>query len=761
MKMFKKIILSALCACCALIAGVATVGLNKEIKTANAAVATEYTAVDTAMMMKLENVYEGNGNFNIYVTLPQYDTTETRDCVQFAGVDLADVFDGFGFFDSVKIGEKTLRELGCTQFYNNQIAFGVGEPKNVVKLYLHADPETWMTAFNNGEIVFGDNQTPVTIGEGTVIPGYSYLNGDDDAVVYRADMTYVTKRSTGLTYDYFTAGQTEIDSVKYVQGHDGVCGYFGVSFVGDDYATDGTQEVFLEDYKHGFNNLIPDSFVKKILVNGESGQVDYYSLLNLGEAGKGYFSFVIRVHEDDVETVTIPKGSYFPSYVMKGLRQQNGGNLVYMGYATTEDMTFYKNENGEYVTFDGYAEDKVAELNDYLAAKLLEEYFESDVVAMNEAIATAETAINAANSLSEIDFAFNEAIAFMDGVMTELDFKSEAFNELDMYKVHEFRAEEKALRAEMVRAAEESIFLADTKEGVEDALAAAKAEIDTLKTAAEYADEELAEDKAAAIEEINGYLADVAYLAEQKAERAAAVDAGLAAVAAAKDLTEIAQAVADVKTAVDALTTKATIVDAAKAEVEAYKADKVYRAEQAEERAAAIATAKTALDNAVCQADVDEAVATAKATIDALKTDLELLEEEKAAADALYGEEKATALAKINELKASVIYDEYTAENQAVINELYRVAKKAVAEALTEEEIVAAAEAFETELAKVSKIEKVELPPCEMPDDTSDDLVEEPQVNNPFGCQSSVGFTGIVGVLALGAAVLFRKKKEN
>ena len=580
MKTFRKLILTTLCVCCGLFAGILGAGLQKESKTASAAVATEYTTVEVPMMMKLEDVYVGNGNFNIYVTLPQYDYAGQRDNVQFAGVDLATVFDGFGFFDSVKIGEKTLRELGCTEFYNNQMAFGIGEPKNVVKLYLHAEPTVWQAAYDNGDVVFGDAQPPVTIGEGTVIPGYNYLNGDANAVVYSADMTYITKRVTELPYSYFTAGQTEIDSIKYVQGHDGNCGYLGVSFVGDDYATDGTQEVFLPDYQYAYENKLSDSFNKKILVNGEAGKVECYSLLNLGEAGKGYFSFVIRVHQDDVQSVTIPKGTCFPAAVMRTLFAVNGSlHIVHMGYATTEDVTFYKTANGAFVSFEQYGDTCKAELNAYRAEKTATEYFEADLTAMDEAVATAATAIDNATTIEEMSDALATAKSFIDGVESKTVVIENAKAELNAYKADAFREAETAQRAAMIEAGNSAIEQATDKNAVGEIVAGVKTQIDALKTAAQYADEELASDKAAANAAISGYLADVEYLAEQQAERDAAVEAGLAAVTAAANVEEINQAVADAKTAMDALTPKATIVEAAKAELDAYKAGVVYRAE--------------------------------------------------------------------------------------------------------------------------------------------------------------------------------------
>ena len=77
-------------------------------------------------------------------------------------------------------------------------------------------------------------------------------------------------------------------------------------------------------------------------------------------------------------------------------------------------------------------------------------------------------------------------------------------------------------------AAQEELFFAEAKKA-----------IDALKTAAQYADEELAAVKSAAVAELEGYKADVAYLAEEAAVRAAAIEAGLAAVVAASNVEEI------------------------------------------------------------------------------------------------------------------------------------------------------------------------------------------------------------------------------
>ena len=743
-------ILTTLCATCAVCASVATAEWN-EVDVVSAAVATEYTTVETAMMMKLENVSIDNGNFNIYVTLPEYDTTTVQDYVRYADVDLTSVFNDFGFFDSVKIGEKTLRELGCTSFWENTIAFGVGEPKNVVKLYLHADPAVWTAAAQAGEVAFGEAQPDVTITKGTIIPGYTYLTGAANATVYKAEQTYVTERITPLTYSYYTAAQTQIDGVRYVQPYDTTynCGYLGVSLVGDDYASDGTQKEFIPNYRNTYEGtLLPNNFTKKILINGEAGKVGAYALVNLGEKGKGYFSFMIRVPEEEIKTITIPKGTCFPSYLMETFRDLNNGNFVYFGFATTEDLTLVRTANGEFVSIDDYADEMANALNAYRAEKTETDYFASDWALIGTTVETALVAFNQATSFEEVDEAFDLAKSTIDAIETKAVVIENAKAELEAYKADAFRTEEAAQRATILETAFTAIDNAPNKAKLENAVSSAKTKIDALKTAAQYADEELAVEKAAANAEINGYCADVAYLTEQLAERTAAVKAGLQAVANATTSEEIAQAVETVKTAVDALTTKATIVEAAKAEVSAYKADKVYREAEATARDTAIATANTALDKAVSQADVDSAIAMAIALIDDLKTDIEWTEEEKAAANAVYGEEKKAALTSINELKATVVYDDYSVENHAVINELYRAAKEAVENALTEEAINEAVETFETGLAAVAKLGEENV-------DSSDVTSEKKS-----GCKSSVGIASLAVLTALGGAILLKKKED-
>ena len=78
--------------------------------TAEAAVATEYTTVEVGVSVRISPVYDPNGNFNLNVTLDQLDTEIVNEYQSISGLTkegLGLVYEQLGFFDSVKIGNKT------------------------------------------------------------------------------------------------------------------------------------------------------------------------------------------------------------------------------------------------------------------------------------------------------------------------------------------------------------------------------------------------------------------------------------------------------------------------------------------------------------------------------------------------------------------------------------------------------------------------------------------------------------------------------
>ena len=763
MKNMKKWLLSIMCAVCAF-AGVATLQSNQDVTTASAAVATEYETVDTAIMATIKNEYIPNGNFSLYILIPELDMGGKQGRVEFP-VDMADTFNKLGLFDNVKIADKTLREWGCTSFYDNA-AIGINEkisdevPHNHIRLYCHVDdPVKWETAYNAGEWSFSST---ITVAEGSLFPGYAYLNGDENAKLYRAGCEFVTT-SSSANYGVTSYGETEVESMEYVQGHDGFNGYLGVSLRGDDYLGDGKQVEINQDYKHQYAN-----FTFSVELNGLKDQAGYYGLYNLGEAGKGYYAFQTSIPEGELNTITIPAGTLFPA---RGLNTLPANNRLESGvyayplivYRTQTTQTFYRNAEGKYVSFDGYLASVKEDVQATYEAKIAD-CFAEDAEALTTAFTTANTALATAATIEDVDAAYGAAKAVFNSVLTKAESIAAATAELNAYKAEEgyYRDAEKAQREGYVADAATALSVITTKEQINTIVATTKANIDGLKTAAQYADEELAEEKTAARAEISGYNANVEYLDEQAGAYATAIETGLTAVAEAKSSEEIIAAVAPVKTTVDAVETRASSVDAAKAEVNGYKAEEgLYREEQANERALIVANAIELIEGATIKATVEAAVATAIAAIDNLKTDEELTAEEVDAANKALAQAKQNTLDKINEIKAGVDYNKYSLENQTAINELYKAVKNMVEDALTESELSAAVAVFEEELEKIPQKEADNNGDNNSVTDNDADASTGTGIMEQLGCTSVVGSGVAALTIALGAAALCMKKRKE
>ena len=165
--------------------------------------------------------------------------------------------------------------------------------------------------------------------------------------------------------------------------------------------------------------------------------------------------------------------------------------------------------------------------------------------------------------------------------------------------------------------------------------------------------------KAAAKAELESYKDPADYREAQQAELAAAIAAGNDAIDAAANTEAVATALANAKTAIDAIKTDAELTAEelaaakadAKAELESYKDPADYREAQQAELTAAIAAGNDAIDAAANTEAVATALADAKTAIDAIKTDAELTAEELAAA-------KADAKAELESYKDPADYRE-------------------------------------------------------------------------------------------------------
>lgn len=321
--------------------------------------APSYTVKETAFMAYIDDCSQANGNFYLIVTMSELDTETVAEGVAYdtSTDDMPTMFRNFDFFNKVKINGYTLAELGCTSVWENafDVNAGGGAPMYKLRFHMHADPTTWQNAISAGKVVFGVGSN-VTISEGTLIPGYAYLTGDHSATVYRAGCDFVSS-AAGVDYGVMSVGKTDVLSLDYVTNWDSTYNnaYLGFSLKGDDYLGNGSQ---LEVNQNYTNNVYePNRFDNKILINGSLSAGSYatvtqqYGLFNLGTKGNGMFACTVRKPEAEVQSITIPKGTLFPSRAMTDLPSKNpittdNGSIVYpviyIMYETQNDVTFTK-----------------------------------------------------------------------------------------------------------------------------------------------------------------------------------------------------------------------------------------------------------------------------------------------------------------------------------------------------------------------------------------------------------------------------------
>ncbi len=182
-----------------------------------------------------------------------------------------------------------------------------------------------------------------------------------------------------------------------------------------------------------------------------------------------------------------------------------------------------------------------------------------------------------------------------------------------------------------------------------------KADVDDIVDAAGTAADEqraadkLAAEKEAAKEELENYKNPEDYRPDQQTELQNAISSGKDAIDNAEDSDGVAAALADAKTAIDAIKTDEQLtaeeLAAAKAdakeELENYKNPGDYRPAEQTELENAVNSGKDAIDNAEDTDGVAAALADAKAAIDAIKTDADYIAEELAADKEAFEEYKS------------------------------------------------------------------------------------------------------------------------
>ena len=695
MRKIKKTLVTLLIAIFAVTlgAGLATMQ-NKQT-----ASATNYVTQDVAMMGRVAG-WHGNGNFEVRLILGETDWADETGSKDFPATpeqDLAGLLRSLDFFNKIKLGEKTLAEWGCTACYANSYTLNGGSPSKYSILIPLSMGRENMTAATTAGI---RSDLPITILEGALIPSHGYLQGTS-SVVYRAGCEYVSSES-GVAFGIMAVGKTDVESVKYVQGHDGSAGYFGVSLKGDDYLADGTTAERHPDYYSSVYTT--NSFPNMITIDGVGGKTESYGLFNLGSKGKGYFAFVNRVAEEDMQSITIPAGTIFPSRAMRTLFEPNktqnndgswnGGNPVYIFYQTQTDVTFYKTSNGEWVKgLDAYKASEKATLATY---KNVEEYRTAEQEEIATILATAGTAIDACADTTAVKAAVEAAKAELDAVKTDAQLTAE---------------EEAAAAAALAKAKED-----------------AKAELAAYTNADDY--------RTAEQEEIAAILAT----AETAIDACADTTAVAQAVEAAKAELDAVKTDAELTAAEEAAAALAAAIEAAKAEIAGYTNPEEYREAEQEELAELITLINTLLDSCATEEEVAALLVQAKAALDDVKTDAELTAAEVAAALA---KAKKLATDEINVYKS--VLDYRPAEREEVVR-IIDEAKAAIAEAEDEAAV-----------AKIVADAKAELDLIK----TDADYKAEEGGNAAGGCTGTVDGAS-VGMLALVLAgcVLFLKKRR-
>lgn len=240
--------------------------------------------------------------------------------------------------------------------------------------------------------------------------------------------------------------------------------------------------------------------------------------------------------------------------------------------------------------------------------------------------------------------------------------KTTAKTALDNYvNPADYRTAEQTALATAVSDGKAAIDAATTLDGVAQALAAAKTTINGIKTNAQLTAEELLVAKNTAKSELSAYKNSADYRTAQQTELATAISNGSTAIDAATTVQGVNDALSAAKTIIDGIKTNSQMTaeelsaakTSAKLELSSYKNSADYRAAQQTELSTEIANGNTAIDSATTVQGVNNALAAAKTVIDAIKTNAQLTAEENAA---LLQGAKTTAKSELASYKNSADY---------------------------------------------------------------------------------------------------------
>ena len=215
--------------------------------------------------------------------------------------------------------------------------------------------------------------------------------------------------------------------------------------------------------------------------------------------------------------------------------------------------------------------------------------------------------------------------------------KAEAVSALSSYltDLTLYREAQQEEIAEIIEDYTDEIEACGSIADIDEALAAGKEALDEVKTDAELTAEELAEAKEAAKQELAAYTDAADYREAEQLERAEILADADAAIDDCSTVAGITPIMKNAKRALDALKTDAAYTAeeltaykvAAKAELASYKDPADYRAAEQLELSDAVAAGTASIEEAADIVTAQNALAEAKAVIDAIPTDERLTEE--------------------------------------------------------------------------------------------------------------------------------------
>ena len=339
------------------------------------------------------------------------------------------------------------------------------------------------------------------------------------------------------------------------------------------------------------------------------------------------------------------------------------------GSANSADATYILQTDGTWLTeAESLAQaktDAIAELNGY---KLQNDYLADNWKTVQSIIVAATETINVATTEAAIEEAVADAKEKMDAVPTLRNVKDAAIEELHGYKNEsDYSAAGWAIIEGIVEEGTVAINAANSQAAIDEAVRAAKAEMDEVLTAEEEA-AALAQAKEEAMAELNGYVSEADYSAANWEEIQAIIASAGSEIEAATDRNDVAQILTDAKASIDAiptLTEEAETLAQAKrdaiAELSGYASEADYSAEGWALIESIVEEGTAAINAATDQAAVANVLRNAKADIDAILT---LTEEAEALEQA-----KISAVAELNGYKAQ---NTYTTESAALVENVVK-----------------------------------------------------------------------------------------